>query len=292
MHRRPVQHDAPAAGARPEVPHPMCLIVFAIDPTADLRLVVAANRDEFFARPTEPSHWWPDMPALHAGRDREQGGTWLALHRDGRFAAITNVRDPGRRHPDPRSRGLLVRDALVDHASAAEAAATAWAERDAYDGFNLITVDTHDARHVDNRAGAGAPTRIERGVHGVSNAVLDTPWPKLVRARAALVRALDLATDATRFEHALFALLDDRTPVDDADLPATGVSLDWERRLSTARIVGDDYGTRCSTVLVWHRDGRVAWVERTWQPGGVPGSEVRMTTRVPASTAFDAIVAA
>lgn len=230
----------------------MCLIVLDWQPGGSPSLRVAANRDEFHHRPTAPLQVWPDAPQVMAGRDLASGGTWLGVSTDGRFAALTNYRDPARQRPDARSRGALVADFLTGRMPAAEHAEACVREAAHYNGFNLLLCDGRDLIWVGY--GGGHPPRsalLPPGVHALSNHLPGTPWPKLVRAREAFAHVLYTpeASLETQTE-ALFELLLDPTPAADADLPDTGVSLEWERRLSPVFIAGEDYGTRSRTVLV------------------------------------------
>lgn len=256
----------------------MCLIVLASGMRPDLPLIVAANRDEFFARPADPLGEWPDRPGVVGGRDREKGGSWMALHRTGRFAAVTNVRDPARRHPSPRSRGALVSEFVGGAVSAAEAASEVVAEGGAYEGFNLLLSDGQSLWYATNRD--AAPQPLGAGIHGLSNHRLGTPWPKVRRARDALGQAL--ALPVARLEAALFELLADEAPVADSLLPDTGVGLEWERLLATPFIRASHYGTRASTVVLWGASGEALMVERRFGPGGSPQGETRMALRLTA----------
>lgn len=255
----------------------MCLLLFALDAHPRHRLVVAANRDEVTERPAAPLGWWADAPAVLAGRDLEANGTWMGVTRDGRWAALTNVREPkvGDSHPkNPRparrSRGDLVAGFLAGAETAEAAAARVHAERDAYDGFNLVLRDGASTWSVSTRT--DAPAELGPGVYGLSNDVLDTPWPKVVRGKAALRAAL--AADPVTPDALLDLLRDDRPAPDDA-LPDTGVGLAWERTLSPAFIVAEGYGTRVSTALTLGRDGHVEVAERTWRAGGAEGETRR-----------------
>jgi uncharacterized protein with NRDE domain len=249
----------------------MCLAVVALDAHARYPLVVVANRDEFHARPAVAAHWWrSDLEhELLAGRDLEAGGTWLAIDRSGRWGFVTNVREPGRRDAAAPSRGQLVPRVLADARDAASALAAVLADSARFNGFNLLAGDLARGAWASNRV-TGARV-LTPGVHGVSHAALDTPWPKLVRTRDA-VAAWAAAGGADCA--ALFALLADRTPAADDELPATGVPLEWERRLSPPFIVSETYGTRCSTVLTVARDGRARLVERSFDARGDRTGEV------------------
>jgi uncharacterized protein with NRDE domain len=211
------------------------------------------------------------------GRDREKGGSWLAVHRDGRFAAVTNVRDPSRRHPDPRSRGALVGGFVAGDQHSAEGAAREAVTQGAdFDGFNLLLSDATGTWYASNRA--AGPEKLGRGIHGLSNHRLGTPWPKVRRACAAAGAAL--ALQGHEVEDALFDLLGDETPVKDADLPDTGIGLDWERLLATPFIRAGHYGTRASTVLLGDAWGAITLAERRFGPGGRFLGETRVSFRL------------
>jgi uncharacterized protein with NRDE domain len=252
----------------------MCLIVLAVDSHPRHRLVAAANRDEFYARPTAPAAWWSDAPDVLAGRDLREGGTWMGVTRAGRFAAITNYREmtPHRSAP---SRGALVADFLRGRMDARAYAEEVAARGAAYNGFNLLVGDGEGVFYVSNRA--EGVRRLEPGVYGLSNALLDTPWPKVLRARAAM-RSVLSSPGADGWESGLWEMLGDRVTAADDHLPDTGVGADRERLLSAPFIASDGYGTRASTVLTIGRDGEVTFVERSTAPGG-PG-EARHRFRV------------
>ncbi|MEM1117197.1 MAG: NRDE family protein [Bacteroidota bacterium] len=249
----------------------MCLLLFAVDPRPDVRLVVAANRDEFWARPAAPMAWWDDAPYVLAGRDLEAGGTWMGATRDGRWAALTNVRDPQAPRRVERSRGHLVADFLRGSTSATDYAASVYAAREYYDGFNLVLADPEAVWVVSTRS--DQPTELGPGVYGLSNDRLDVPWPKVERGRTAFRSATEAGADLD----ALLDLLDDRHQPPDAALPDTGVGLEWERCLAPMRIVTPDYGTRVSTALVVGRDGRPEAAERTWAADGTEAGVVRLS---------------
>lgn len=255
----------------------MCLAAFALNDHPRFPLVIAANRDEFFARAAAPMDWWADRPDILAGRDLDAGGTWFGLARSGRLALLTNVREPGRQNPEAPSRGALVVDWLE---SAADGPGFAQGLAAGYNGFNLVTADLalNTWHWFSNRA--VAPVALGPGIHTLSNAALDTPWPKTTGLRAALSQALALADDADDLTERLLAALAAPTPAPDADLPDTGVGLARERLLSPRFIRMPDparpgqavYGTRCSTVLVRDAGGATRVVERSitadgqWQP--------------------------
>lgn len=249
----------------------MCLVAFALDAHPRHRLVLAGNRDEAFARPAAPLAAWDDAPAVIAGRDLEAGGTWLGVTRAGRWAVLTNVRDPRNPRPSVRSRGALVADFLRGDAPPADYAAAVHDARDAFEGFNLVVGDAGAICVVSTRV--EGVTALGPGVYGLSNDRLDTPWPKVVTARR---RLRDTLHDDPVDPADLLALLDDRQPAADDDLPDTGIGRAWERALSPVRIVTDGYGTRVSTALVLDRDGGGQIAERTWTPDGSSGALVEV----------------
>lgn len=244
----------------------MCLIVFAWRPEHPLPLLLAGNRDEFHARPSLPLGEWPETPGLLAGRDLQAGGTWLGIDAAGRFAALTNIRDPGQAE-GARSRGELVSDYLQGTLSPADYLRQIQHEQ--YSGFNLLLGDRQQLYHFNSHE--GEPRRLPAGVYGLSNASLNTPWPKLQRTREALRQCLDRPEP-----DALLALLADRARAADEELPQTGVTLEVERLLSSAFIVSPGYGTRASTALVLQADGGWQIIERSFAPDGEPVGEVRI----------------
>ena len=247
----------------------MCLILTAWQVHPDYPIVIAANRDEFHRRPTAAADWWLDRPDVLAGRDLEAGGTWLGVTRTGVIAALTNYRDPDQHRPQAPSRGGLVLEMLGSEAPMKARLALLQSVSARYAGFNLLMTN---GRELGVFESVPATSRLlDPGIYGLSNHLLDTPWPKVERAKSQLANALNSVPD----DSALLELLrDDRVP-SDADLPRTGVSLQWERLLSSAFIVGDGYGTRSSTILIVDRDGEVSFREWTWHADGTLGNEVR-----------------
>ena len=200
----------------------MCLIVIGWRAHPDYPLVVAANRDEFFARPSAPVDFWPEAPQILAGRDLEAGGTWLGVTRHGRFAALTNYREGGRQHPDAPSRGALVADYLAGTADAGAYLQAVAARGGDYNGFNLFAGDGERLGYYSNRSGeAATPRWLSPGIYGLSNHLLDTPWPKLAAAKCAFTAALQTLPDEAPF----FSLLAVREIVPDEHLPQTGVQI-------------------------------------------------------------------
>jgi len=246
----------------------MCLIVFAWRPSHAQPLIVAANRDEFYARPTQPLAQWVDAPHVYAGRDLEAGGTWLGVSADGRFAALTNIRDPNQ-PLGRRSRGELVAQFLTGKASIEEYLFEVAGRADEYGGFNLLVGDGQTLHYLNSSN--PEPRQLSEGVYGLSNAGLNTPWPKLIKAKAALNAQLDDPQPA-----ALLALLGDPDTAPLADLPDTGVSLATETLLSSIFIASPTYGTRASTALIVNADGSRRLVEHSFGPYGGRLGEVEL----------------
>jgi len=246
----------------------MCLIVFAWRPGAARPLIVAANRDEFYARPTQALAAWEDAPGVHAGRDMEAGGTWLGVGPQGRFAALTNIRDPGQAL-GPRSRGELVANFLSGELGVEAYLDQVASRAGQYSGFNLLVGDGQRLGYLHARE--AAPRLLAPGVYGLSNAGLDTPWPKLVKARRGLEGLLESADPQQLLE-----LLADGEPAADGELPETGVGLATERLLSSVFIASQNYGTRASTVLIVDKSGRRHMVERSFGPFGGHLGEVEV----------------
>ena len=250
----------------------MCLVAFALGAHPRHTLVIAANRDEAFARPSASVARWTDAPHVIAGRDLEAGGTWMGVTDDGRWAVLTNVRDPLHPRPSVRSRGALAANYLTNGDLPERYAEAVRSELDHYDGFNLVVGQRERAFVVSTRH--DEIRYLGAGVYGLSNDQLDTPWPKVERARRGLRTAL--AENPVQTE-TLMSVLDDRQTAPDEALPDTGVGSELERVLSPVRIVGPGYGTRVSTVLVMDADGRGRIAERTWLPDGSEGATVEMT---------------
>ena len=251
----------------------MCLIVLAWQASPKTRLAVAANRDEFFARRAAPAAWWADAPDVLAGCDLEGGGTWLGVTRTGRFAALTNFRDAAvPKKGGAPSRGALTADFLRGDGSAAAYLAAIKGGAGRYHGFNLLVSDGAELWSFSNME--GDPERLGPGLWGLSNHLLETPWPKVTTARSRLDQALATAHDAESLERRLLSLLEDRTIAPDGSLPATGLSPEWERSLSAAFVELPGYGTRASTALVVEANGMARFAERSFGPGGASLGEV------------------
>ena len=240
----------------------MCLLILAYQCRDDYPLIIAANRDEFFERPTRALDFWPEHSGILAGRDLRGGGTWMGLHRSGRLAAITNFREPERFRPEAPSRGHLVRDFIGGRSEAGPYLEALRLDGRHYNGFNLVAGRMASLGYYGNRG--ETPRPIGAGIHGLSNHLLNTPWPKIERAKHAM--AAIVARKERPDPEALLALLQDRHQPPDEDLPATGIGLEWERLLAPVFIQSPAYGTRCSSVLLMAADGRTRFIERTFTP--------------------------
>ena len=246
----------------------MCLILLAHRAQPGVTLQLAANRDEFFVRPTLAASWWSDHPKILAGRDMKAGGTWLGVARTGRFAAITNFRDPGSYWDDAPSRGALVGDFLLGTESPQQYLERVAGQASRYNGFSLLAGLEENLWFLSNRG--NGPMQVPAGLHGLSNHLLDEPWPKVTRGIAKL--RLQPPQPFTAEDN--FRLLDDEEQAPDGELPSTGVSLERERRSSAIRIRDAVYGTRCSTVLRIGADGAVEFHERSFTAEGAIGDTV------------------
>ncbi len=248
----------------------MCLIVFAWKVKPAFPLLVAANRDEFHRRATAPSSFWPEHPDLLAGRDLVAGGTWMGVTRRGRFAAITNFRDPGQTLPAARSRGELPLAFLTGSERPAAFLEEVAARAGDYAGFNLLVGDIDDLWYFSNSTGEHRPHALAPGVYGLSNAQLNTPWPKLAQAR----QSLEPLLDSPGPDHAtLRRSVSDRRLADEADLHPLGLRESMDRQLSAQFIVSPDYGTRSTTTLWLQQtmeggDVKVSWEELCFDPLG------------------------
>ncbi len=246
----------------------MCLIVIAWRTHVRFPCLIAANRDEMHERPTAPARWWTDHPDILAGRDLSAGGTWIGITRSGRFAALTNYRDPEQRRPEAPSRGVLVTSFLKSSASVAEGLQRLRRIGADYNGFNLIFSDGARLGVYESVRGEGR--ELGPGIFGLSNHLLDTPWPKVTNLKSRLLDVLDDWTD----EKAVLALMRDERPAPDEHLPRTGIGLEWERLLSSAFIRAPDYGTRSTTLIRIDADRRVCFDEWSWDPAGAETGRV------------------
>ena len=240
----------------------MCLILVAWRVHPNFPCVVAANRDEYFGRPTAEADWWDEPHEILAGRDLQAGGTWLGVTRAGRFAALTNFRDPAVVKPDAPSRGGLVTGFLQAAGPTSEGLKEIARRGAQCNPFNVLCSDGKDLGVYESTTGIGRV--LTPGVYALSNHLLDTPWPKVTQAKSRLAEALnDLPQSA-----AMLDLLRDTEPAVDEDLPRTGVSLELERMLSSAFVRGENYGTRCSTIVTTAAGGATTFAEWTWDQSG------------------------
>lgn len=237
----------------------MCLIAFAYNVHPSYRLILAANRDEFYERPSSSADFWKDHPRVLAGRDLRNRGTWLGITRDGKFAAVTNYRDPSALKSEARSRGKLVSRYLTSNPNADYYLKKIASQVDQYNGFNLLLGDDHDIFVFSSR---GEIQKLKPGIYGLSNHLLNSPWPKVIRSKRMLKAALEKKGDA--LEEDLFSLLADCHISPDSKLPETGIGLEWERILSSVFIESPIYGTRSSTILLIGKNRRVRFVEKVF----------------------------
>ncbi len=248
----------------------MCLILFAWRPDAKIPLLIAANRDEYHARPAQAARFWPDRPQILAGRDLQAGGTWLGVSRSGRFAAVTNFREPGLTTGE-RSRGELCVDFLLGTRSAAATTTTIAAHAEKYGGFNLLLWDGEELRYYSNQDQSSRA--LQTGVYGVSNGYLDEAWPKVISGKRALGDALYQPDPLAR----CMDILADRSQPRDRHLPDTGVGLEFERLLAPRFILSEVYGTRVSTALAIMPGREARLVEQSFQPDGGSCGRVEFT---------------
>jgi uncharacterized protein with NRDE domain len=245
----------------------MCLIVFAWRVVPGAPLIAAANRDEFYDRPATPAGAWPEHPQVFAGRDLQGGGSWMGITQDGpcgpKFAAVTNIRGPQERRTDAPTRGALVADYLAGDLSASEYIERIADGADAYNGFNLVLGDRETLYWFSNRGAADERNgkALEPGIYGISNGLLDAPWPKVVRTKAQFASLLCQGAP----EDAYFEMLADTTCAPDLRLPDTGIAIDLERVLSAVCIDTPGYGTRTSTVVKLYAAARAELHERVRQ---------------------------
>jgi len=239
----------------------MCLIVIAINRHPDYPLVIAANRDEFYRRPTAPLAFWDDYPEILGGRDLQAGGTWLGISLSGRIAALTNYRNPSNDKPYTRTRGEIITGFLTGAQSPEAYIHQIRVIGDQYNGFNLIAGDVGRLWWFSNVGSAGS--KLDSGIYGICNHLLDTPWPKLEKAKR---RFHDIVTGSREIEpEDFFHMLEDTEFPPDDRLPDTGVGLDWERLLSPIFVHSEVYGTRSSSLIFYHKSGLMTFIERTFK---------------------------
>lgn len=247
----------------------MCLIIFGLNVHPHYPLILAANRDEFYERPTAPAGYWNDDPTILAGRDLVHGGTWLGVTKTGRFAAVTNYRDPTA-PAGIKSRGDLTTDFLKGNATPENYLLRVEEQKNDYSGFNLLVGDFADGKNAlfyfSNRG--REPNVLSPGIYGLSNGLIDSPWPKVSKAKAELAKSI---LRGHLSSSGLIEILADQTFADDENLPNTGIGIERERALSSAFIKTEGYGTSSSTILTIDRSGSVKFMEETYveTPGSV-----------------------
>jgi uncharacterized protein with NRDE domain len=253
----------------------MCLILLSYRMHKKYPFILAANRDEFYERPSAPVSVWNDFPDVIAGKDLKSGGTWLGITKKGRLAAITNYRDPESFKEDSPSRGWVVRDFLCGREDPHAYIEQIVAKQDRYNGFSMIMGDPSRLFSFSNR---GYRQELSPGMYGLSNRLLNTPWPKTERGKNALESLLS-QTDNPLPED-IFYILSDRSRPDDCELPDTGVGLEWERLLSSIFITGSIYGTRSSSVIMIDKRDRVMFIEKVFDGHPDPWMEVKFEFRI------------
>lgn len=254
----------------------MCLIVFAYEHHPDYKLIFAANRDELYERPTRPAQFWDTSPPILAGKDCSAGGTWLGINQRGEFGALTNYRDPSIQKEDPPSRGEIIPHFLTQKTNSKSFLKKLHKNSDRYMGFNVLLGSAEQLFHYSNQQ--KQINQIEPGIHGLSNHLLNTPWPKVIQAKRSLAELI--SADKFDEEH-IFTFLQNDTPAPDGQLPDTGIPADLEKQVSPIFIKTDKYGTRNSTLLLIDNNGKVTFEERCYKPG---------TTRVKDKNRFEFLI--
>ena len=239
----------------------MCYILLAINQSKEYPFILAANRDEFYQRESAQLAFWEDNPQIAGGRDVEQGGTWMAVTKNGRFAAITNYREAVKKKDSLRSRGLLISDYLDTDIEVELFSKNLINHVNSYSGYNLIYGNLPDQLFYFSNRGNQRPVLLPEGIHSLSNHLLDTPWPKVVNGKLAFEKIIK--NQASLINHSLFQLLADRRKANAAELPDTGIDVKFERLLSPIFIESEDYGTRCSSVITVDRHQKLEFTELT-----------------------------
>lgn len=241
----------------------MCLLTIAYNKHPKYPLIIISNRDEFYDREAAPAHYWEDEPSIYAGRDLLGGGTWIGVSKSGRLAAITNYRDPSLLEIGQRSRGEIVRNFLIEKGSSTIFFEELKKTKNLYGGYNFIGYDGERLLHYNNILDEGGP--VLPGIHSVSNASLNTPWPKVTLASEKLEKVLLLSSEEQLI--AFKTLLEDRTIAPDEALPNTGVGIHLERILSAQFVKMNGYGTRSSATILFDYDGIIHFSERIYENG-------------------------
>ena len=246
----------------------MCLVLFAFQQHPDYPLIVIANRDEYYDRPTRSAHWWDDEPDILAGRDLSAGGTWMGVNRRGRMAAVTNVREPGGMSPGELSRGELTRSFLSGNQCAEDFLENLQPRSASYSGYNLLLGDDSGLWFQSNRS--DGIHKIKAGFYGISNGRFDEAWPKLTSGKRLLSETLHRSTDSD----ALLKILTDNNQASDDQLPDTGIGLEFERLLSSRFIHSPGYGTRASTLIRYSSNDQIQFIEKNFDVNGDLGEPI------------------
>lgn len=239
----------------------MCLIIFAWNVHPEYPLVLTANRDEFYARPTAPATFWENEPNILAGKDLQAGGTWMGVTKSGRFAAVTNYRDPANIRESAKSRGNIPTSFLASRQHPEDYLKELKEEATEYNGFNALLLQGEDLYHFSNYE--GKINRLKPGIYGLSNALLDTPWPKVVATKAAFQSQL-----SKNFElDDLIRLMQNEETYSEELLPKTGIPLEWEKAVSASCIRTEKYGTCCTTAITLSKSGVINFMEKSYPVG-------------------------
>lgn len=237
----------------------MCLLLIAYKKHPNYKIIVAANRDEFHERPTKPAHFWTENNSLLAGKDLKENGTWLGITKTGRFAALTNYRDMSKIKTNAPTRGKLVSNFLLENIDAKDYHKILLKKSDEYNGYNLIFGDINNLFYLSNVSREFK--EINERIHGLSNHLLDTPWPKVTKAKQ---KFMEILKDNKPHEEKIFSLLFDSTTFPDKDLPKTGLPAEMERLVSPIFTVTEKYGTRSSTVILIDNDDNISFTEKSF----------------------------
>ena len=242
----------------------MCILFIAVKQHPLYPLIIAANRDEFHARPTQAAHFWETNNRILAGKDLTAGGTWMGINTKGSIAALTNIRAPGKERKNAITRGELVANFISKNTSQSDYLQQLKISHDQYNGYNLLFGSINQLQVYNSFEDTAY--ELEDGVYGLSNASLNSPWPKLDIGRSALA---DYCSHANILNHEhLFELLANKLPAKDEELPNTGISVELEKTLSSIFIISQEYGTRSSTILLVDNNQEVYWEERTFANTG------------------------
>lgn len=251
----------------------MCLAIIALNTRPDWPLIVIANRDELHSRPTLPASPWTDAANILGGRDLTAGGTWLGMTTQGRIALLTNYREPGQNNPQAPSRGKLTDVFLRSDMSAMTFAQELERSASAYNGFNLLLLDASGLWYCSNRSGISAQA-VKAGVVGISNASLNTPWPKLTRTKQAVSEYLaSNANSSSLAPERFFEIMQDTRSASIQELPDTGIGPEREKLLGSPFIKNDRYGTRCTTLIMQRSDGMAMFFEIRFDSSGSKSGE-------------------